>query len=322
VKKTWVLLFAAILNFSYVETSQAWARRGHAMIATAAGYVLSGENSMLKEKSIDLEYYANVPDIIWKNDDKILAAEKPEHFMDLEIFERETKTKNIPFKPTRQEFFAKYPQIPLSAGRSYWRIKEINDQFTSVAEALRNGNHSDLKGYQEMQGKWLMTAGILGHYVGDLSMPLHVSENYDGKLTKQDGIHKFFEEDLVDELYPQIAGEVIRRTEAQWATFHKNHQKLSIFELAVQLGKDSSVKKDELLDIDKAKGRKLKNVAPIYKALVLERLTQGSLYLAEVWSRQLGWKYEGAKFYNFDAKPAYMEPLAEPQTETKTADGK
>jgi hypothetical protein len=36
-------------------------------------------------------------------------------------------------------------------------------------------------------------AGALAHYVGDLSQPLHVSQDYDGRFGLQTGIHSFFE---------------------------------------------------------------------------------------------------------------------------------
>jgi hypothetical protein len=76
----------------------------------------------------------------------------------------------------------------------------------------------------------------------------------------------------------------------------------------VKLGSESYSKKEELLKLDKAKGRDLKKVAPHYKALVLDRLTQSSLYLAEIWSRSLNWKFDAQRFYNFEPKPSYIEP--------------
>ncbi|MEE9373981.1 MAG: zinc dependent phospholipase C family protein [Saprospiraceae bacterium] len=36
-------------------------------------------------------------------------------------------------------------------------------------------------------------AGEMGHYIGDAHVPLHTTENYNGQLTGQDGIHAFWE---------------------------------------------------------------------------------------------------------------------------------
>lgn len=46
--------------------------------------------------------------------------------------------------------------------------------------------------------KALLTASDLGHYVGDGHMPLHLSTNYDGKLTEQTGIHSRYESKMIN----------------------------------------------------------------------------------------------------------------------------
>jgi len=50
-------------------------------------------------------------------------------------------------------------------------------------------------------GNWnraVLTAADLGHYVGDGFMPLHIAANYNGQLTGQTGIHRRFEETMID----------------------------------------------------------------------------------------------------------------------------
>jgi hypothetical protein len=50
-------------------------------------------------------------------------------------------------------------------------------------------------------GNWnqaVLTAADLGHYVGDGFMPLHVTANYDGQLSAQTGIHRRYEETMID----------------------------------------------------------------------------------------------------------------------------
>jgi hypothetical protein len=42
----------------------------------------------------------------------------------------------------------------------------------------------------------LRVSAELGHYVGDAHVPLHTTENYNGQLTGQDGIHGFWESRL------------------------------------------------------------------------------------------------------------------------------
>lgn len=50
-------------------------------------------------------------------------------------------------------------------------------------------------------GNWsqaVLTAADLGHYVGDGFMPLHIAANYNGQLSGQEGIHRRYEETMID----------------------------------------------------------------------------------------------------------------------------
>jgi hypothetical protein len=47
--------------------------------------------------------------------------------------------------------------------------------------------------------KVVLTAADLGHYVGDGFMPLHLTLNYDGKLTGQTGIHSRYESKMINQ---------------------------------------------------------------------------------------------------------------------------
>jgi len=50
----------------------------------------------------------------------------------------------------------------------------------------------------------LLTAADLGHYVGDGHMPLHLTTNYDGKLTSQAGIHERYESTMINQFVIEI----------------------------------------------------------------------------------------------------------------------
>ena len=51
--------------------------------------------------------------------------------------------------------------------------------------------------------KILRLSADLGHYVADAHVPLHTTKNYDGQLTKQNGIHAFWESRLPELFYDQ-----------------------------------------------------------------------------------------------------------------------
>ena len=50
----------------------------------------------------------------------------------------------------------------------------------------------------------ILFASDLGHYVADGHMPLHLTSNYDGQLTGQDGIHSRYESDMIYYFLNQI----------------------------------------------------------------------------------------------------------------------
>jgi len=64
-----------------------------------------------------------------------------------------------------------------------WHIAEVTDQLT---EAMKVKD----------KGEILHLAADLGHYVADAHVPLHATENYDGQLSGQVGVHARFESRL------------------------------------------------------------------------------------------------------------------------------
>ncbi len=51
----------------------------------------------------------------------------------------------------------------------------------------------------------LQAMADFGHYVGDMHVPLHTTENYNGQLTGQDGIHGFWESRLPELFFEEYA---------------------------------------------------------------------------------------------------------------------
>lgn len=290
----------------------AWGRRGHSLIAQSAGMTLAARDpaaQFARERAYDLGYYANVPDIIWKQP-STYETERPQHFMDLEIFDRALKGARRPevFALDRVTFERTYPAVALAAGRSFWRIRELEERLQAIADDL-NGELSKEKRH-ELQAQWLLTAGVIGHYVGDLSQPMHVSENYDGQMTGQKGIHSFFEDRLVDE-FPmgEIEQEVGRRVKRLSQEFHKKNHDKSTVVLLNDLANNSSRVLPELLKLDKKVGRQDVTKARLaFRQMLIERMTLSSLYLSEIWAKHMGFKFDLERFYTFIAEPEYIQP--------------
>src|ERR1700733_12770660 len=121
-----ILIALAIVNTS----AWAWGRRGHEIVCASGAYLVAGEKGagFLKEHSFDLGYYCNIPDFVWKEPLTYLL-EGPNHYVNIEIFERAIKGSDIkkPYEMNRLDFEKAFPTIPKTAGRAWWRIRELNE---------------------------------------------------------------------------------------------------------------------------------------------------------------------------------------------------
>lgn len=311
------LLLSAMLTVAFLGPvdAQAWGRRGHAAIAETAAMVAAGRDKkqeFLRDRAFDLGYYANVPDLLWKSPETY-QAEWTNHFMDLEIFTRAFKRKaeepTAQFELDRASFETKFPEIPRTAGRAYWRVQELMARLREIQTELNKTDLSKERRH-ERQAAWLVIAGVIGHYVGDLGQPLHVTENYNGQLTDQKGIHAYFEDDVVDDYPPgELEHEIGKEASRKAKAFFKGAAKKSELSLLQELAAESNRELHALLKIDTRLGRKNTSQArAAYRKMQIERMAVASLYLAELWSRATGWPYDGEKFFNFVAKPEFIAP--------------
>lgn len=308
------LSFSAVLFLLVIPKDvHAWGKRGHETVGSLAAQLLAKEHKgseFLAHHTYDMGFYNNVPDLVWKADSETYKKEFVQHFMDMEHYER---VKNLKWNKDRKSFFKKYSEMEKKTGRSFWRVQEMFEKLDALKKELKkNAKKISKEEQHKLQAEWFVVAGTMGHYIADLAQPLHVTENYDGQLTDQKGLHHWFEEDIIDQLYPELHNEVFQKAKAQWASFHKENKNIAPFDLCLKLSKSSQAQIDALSKLDKKVGRSsAKDVAHHYKEMAIDRLSTGVLYLAELWSRQTDWTYNGDRFFNFVVAPAYIEPSPE-----------
>ncbi len=86
-------------------------------------------------------------------------------------------------------------------GHPYWQSGtkkiEIRDSFTSygiLPFALERIHYQLVRAFESKDGNRILRyASDYGHYIGDAHVPLHTTENYNGQMTNQVGIHAFWE---------------------------------------------------------------------------------------------------------------------------------
>ena len=205
-KKSFILIALCLLALGL----SSWGFLVHRSINQLAIYSLPAPlQSYFYLEQNYLVFNAPRPDIR-RNKDKLEAAK---HFIDLEAY-GPNAVNNMPrdwaaaIKKYSIDTLLKHGWAP------YLIIKEL-DKLTN---AFRSKNKDSI----------LFYAADIGHYIGDVEVPLHTTINYDGQLTNQKGLHNLWESFIPTlrinqyQLYhPHIATYLKNPSEVLWEDIRK-----------------------------------------------------------------------------------------------------
>jgi hypothetical protein len=193
----------------------AWGPDGHRIVNRLAAEKLPADvPAFLRTPAAvdEIEYLGPEPDR-WRspNEPELNAAQAPEHYIDLELADMVGK---LPRR--RYDFIAAlyaagltHPDQardlrPERVGLQPWVTNEVYQRLQAALREYREqaARHQDTK---VVEAAAIFYAGWLGHYVGDGSMPLHTTVNYNGWVEKENpnqyvtspGIHSQWESDFV-----------------------------------------------------------------------------------------------------------------------------
>lgn len=223
--KIWVLILLPVLLSMGVKQETKWGFYGHKRINRMAVFTLPQEMfGFYKEHLEYITEHAVDPD----KRRYALEGEAPKHYIDLDHY---YKPGENPFEvmPERwQDAVAKFTEDTLQAyGIVPWNITWMKSK---LQKAFETGNVDLILKY----------SADIGHYVGDAHVPLHTTENYNGQMTGQYGIHGLWESRLVEinaENYDYFVGK---------STYQKN-----VLEFAWNAVKGSHLALDSVLRIEK-----------------------------------------------------------------------
>lgn len=156
-----------------------WGSVGHRIINKNYSLSVPQEMSFLTVWSDTLASHASDADNRKGSD----PNESPKHFIDIDAYPEFRANRRISHN---------YDSVVAQHGLAFvidngtlpWSIRITTDSLTAQ---FRRGAWS----------KAVLTASDLGHYVGDGHMPLHITENYDGQLTGQNGVHSRYESTMI-----------------------------------------------------------------------------------------------------------------------------
>jgi hypothetical protein len=175
---------AVLLPAAVVQPSFAWGVDGHHMINRAAGTALPADvPAFLRspEGLSALEYYAPEPDHWRGRGEPELAAESsPDHFIALERVDAIVGTlprNRYDYVRALVPLQAAHPDLPLTVERMGTQPYQTDEMYDRLKSAMRDYRAlvADKQDTKPVEAEILFLAGIMGHYVGDGSMPLHTS---------------------------------------------------------------------------------------------------------------------------------------------------
>ena len=224
-----ILLLAMLWPFLLQSDAQAWGFYGHRRINRMAVFTLPPAMFGFYKRHIDyVTDHATDPD----SRRYAVAAEAPRHYIDIDHYVAEGED---PFKEVPKKWdmaIQKFTEDTLQAyGIVPWYIPVV---YGRLVNAFKRGSVDRILYY----------SAEIGHYIADAHVPLHTTENYNGQMSGQHGIHAFWETripELSAESYDHFVGRaqyIADPLEASWDAVIASHAALdTVFRKETELQK-------------------------------------------------------------------------------------
>ena len=168
------ILFALLIGLC------SWGEKAHRKINSSCVDFFPREMNLLKMWAPILADHGSDADIKKKSD----KTEFVKHFIDIDNYDDFNKKHRI-----EENFETAYLNYGIEKIKKEGTLPWTTDStYKALVHDFKTGNWN----------RAVLTAADLGHYVGDGFMPLHIAANYDGQLSGQTGIHRRFEETMID----------------------------------------------------------------------------------------------------------------------------
>lgn len=179
-----IFITLCCIGISLVFISWGW--RGHEIISNNISLSFFDEMAQFSLWPSYLANHASDADDRKATD----PTESPKHYIDIDNYTEFLANHKIP---------QTLDSVTAIHGSSFVYNEGILPWATlATYDSLKNAFiHSD-------PNKALFFAADLGHYVADGHMPLHITKNYDGQYSGNDGIHSRYESTMISGYYSQI----------------------------------------------------------------------------------------------------------------------
>ena len=157
-----------------------WGATGHKIINRKSVYSFPGVMSAFYYWSDSLSRHGSDADYRKSSD----PTESPRHFIDIDTYPEFLVNGRI----------AQSLDSLIAIHGNYFVLDNGIVPFSIIATTDSVRKYFALHDWQ----KAMLKASDLGHYVADAHNPMHITENYDGQLTNQTGIHSRYETTMIN----------------------------------------------------------------------------------------------------------------------------
>jgi hypothetical protein len=171
------------LTFIFIS----WGKTGHKIISSKSALSFNSEMDQFRVWTDYLANHASDPDNRRSTD----PNESPRHYIDIDNYPEFLETGKIAFS---------YNEVLKTHGENFVLTQGILPWATLTSyDSLVNCF------IREDWQKAEFFAADLGHYVADGHMPLHITRNYDGQFSNNNGIHSRYESTMVTKFENDIS---------------------------------------------------------------------------------------------------------------------
>jgi len=185
-RRSLAALLGAVVVLS-PSMARAWGSNAHRAIMRRAIDILPPEIKSFFVSHRDELVYRSIDPDLWRT---VGWEEDPNHFVNFGAPELGPSGTAMPrdYSAALQKFG---PSTLKRLGTLPWREAEMFGDLQRAFESMGKGNSFAAQDV-------VVFAAAASHYVQDATQPLHASNNYDGQLTDQRGVHARFESELFE----------------------------------------------------------------------------------------------------------------------------
>jgi hypothetical protein len=277
-------------------------------------------------------HLCNVPDIHWRSlDKKDTDLGNPSHYLDPENYGYTASTLPTDFQALKKQHEKEDPSFHEKLGSLWWRADQlarsaIEEGKKATAAPLPERTEEQKKDhpYNKSVHEMVVAMGVLGHFVGDATMPFHNTVDYDGYAAGHGGVHSYYEDACVDALDLKFPAEIFESARREKISSGSFVDRMKLLSVAAASEIPALLKADKLLKPSKfseAKGNPVKERAErpgaevgakAFKNLIVKQTGRSAAHLAafwdEIYEKSGKPNLKAYKTYNYPFAPDFIKP--------------